>query len=228
MNPGLIFRDLRFKLFNWLVNDVITRRARKLKTFGDICPWTIQADTLDAKSVVLSAGAGNDISFERDLIEQYQLNIVLMDPSPTGKICVEKTVLSPDRLKFLPLALTAKDGVIHMRAPQDPVEGSYVATGDNGVGDTFESESIVQIMRKNNWKQIDLLKMDIEGSEYEVLDQILISHLNIRQICVELHYGTGFQESRSTILKTILRMVCGGYDLVHRVGMDFTFVRRAQ
>lgn len=36
-------------------------------------------------------------------------------------------------------------------------------------------------------QQIDLLKLDIEGSEYRVLDEILESQIPIHQIVVEFH-----------------------------------------
>lgn len=34
---------------------------------------------------------------------------------------------------------------------------------------------------------IDILKMDIEGSEFDVMEQILTSGADIRQICLETH-----------------------------------------
>ena len=43
------------------------------------------------------------------------------------------------------------------------------------------------ITRELNHTHIDVLKMDIEGSEYDVIDTILASPVTIDQILVEFH-----------------------------------------
>ena len=42
-------------------------------------------------------------------------------------------------------------------------------------------------MKSNNHNYLDLLKMDIEGSEYEVIENILNNSIKINQIVVEFH-----------------------------------------
>ena len=48
-------------------------------------------------------------------------------------------------------------------------------------------QTIDSLMKKNKHQKIDILKMDIEGSEYEVLEDILSKKIPIKQILVEFH-----------------------------------------
>ena len=60
--------------------------------------------------------------------------------------------------------------------------------------DNLKTESInVQmhkfstIVNQYGHDHIDILKLDIEGSEYEVMPEILESDVKIQQICLEVH-----------------------------------------
>jgi hypothetical protein len=49
---------------------------------------------------------------------------------------------------------------------------------------------------------IDVLKMDIEGSEYDVIASILNSNIKVGQLLVEFHhrfFNDGFQRNKSAI-----------------------------
>ncbi len=57
-------------------------------------------------------------------------------------------------------------------------------------------------MRELNHTKIDILKMDIEGSEYDVLNDILNANVEIKQILVEFHHRfekIGLQKTRDAI-----------------------------
>ena len=79
-------------------------------------------------------------------------------------------------------------------------------------------------MKKNGHKHIDFLKLDIEGMEYEVLEDILTRRLSIQQICVEFHHGILPGISRSQSIRYILRLIARGYKLLKQVGANHTFL----
>lgn len=47
--------------------------------------------------------------------------------------------------------------------------------------------SIPELIKKFEWKEIDLLKMDIEGSEIEVLNESIDQINSVKMIIMELH-----------------------------------------
>ena len=53
-------------------------------------------------------------------------------------------------------------------------------------------------------KHIDVLKMDIEGSEYDVIENILNTNISINQILIEFHgrfYDNGILKTKECISK---------------------------
>jgi hypothetical protein len=57
-------------------------------------------------------------------------------------------------------------------------------------------------MKKLSHSRIDVLKMDIEGAEYEVLTDFLASRVPVQQLLVEFHHrwrDVGLDRTRSAI-----------------------------
>ena len=220
--PGWL-KDLRFRIFYFLV----TKTRGGLNTLGEACPWTVDATNLGANSHVLSAGAGNDISFEKALITLYDCKIVLVDPSPTGRAAVQKENLSPESLRFLPIGLAGLDGLVDFEQPRDPNEGSFVGGGNSNFSShQFRCQTPSTLMSELGWSHIDLLKIDIEGLEYDVIQHILKNKVKVRQICVEFHHGGIFRHKRKDTIGAVLALRRAGYDLIHRNSWDHTFIRR--
>lgn len=76
-------------------------------------------------------------------------------------------------------------------------------------------------MAAHGHRAIDLLKMDIEGFEYGVVEQILAERIAVRQLCVEFH---SWLRPRQT-WKTTWRLRRSGYRLIFKHRGDHTFVK---
>jgi FkbM family methyltransferase len=220
---NLVHRLKNFRF--WLFYRLFTKTGVPLVILGDVCKWTFCDTGLNAASAVLCAGAGNDISFEKCLVERYRCKVVLLDPSPTGVATVQREKLAAGQLQFIPKGLAGRDGKLSFQNPADPAEGSFQRS-DSAANWQFDCKSLATLMAELNWTRIELLKMDIEGSEYEVIHEMLVKRLDVRQLCVEFHYGPEFQHSRSEMIQTIFTLKKAGYDLVHHTCRDHTFLRR--
>ncbi len=65
-------------------------------------------------------------------------------------------------------------------------------------------KSIKDIVYELGHKQIDVLKMDIEGSEYNVIDSIVNSEIPVNQILIEFHdrfFENGIEKTRQAIIQ---------------------------
>jgi FkbM family methyltransferase len=216
-------KDFRFRVFYYLV----TKERAGLVTMGGACPWTICTNGLESKSHVLSAGAGNDISFEKALIASYGCHVVLLDPSPTGVATVTKENLPPQNLTFLAVGLAGIDGLVSFQEPHDPAEGSFVRREKpDSVAHKFPCKTLSSLITELAWTHIDLLKIDIEGSEYDVIQDIVENGLKVKQICIEFHHGVTFDHKRRDTVLAILALRKAGYDLIHHTSWDHTFVQR--
>jgi hypothetical protein len=80
-------------------------------------------------------------------------------------------------------------------------------------------------MKRNGHNHIDLLKIDIEGSEYEVLEDLLRRRLPVNQVLVEFHHDILPDIKRRETVRAILKMVAAGYKLLDQCGSNHTFLR---
>jgi FkbM family methyltransferase len=219
------FRDFRHALFYALV----LQRNEKTVTLGGACQWTIQAGSISENSVVYSAGAGGDISFEKELIGQFGCDVILLDPSPTGVATMEQPHNRIEKLHFEPVGLAEADGMFSFAPPDGATDGSYRIQVSPGAGQhSFRCSSLPTLMQNHGHDHIDLLKIDIEGFEYGVLNQICARKLPVRQICVEFHHSIVPGIRRKQTIGVIIKLLFSGYRLIHRKDWDHTFVRRAR
>ena len=120
------------------------------------------------------------------------------------------------------MGLSGKHGNNLFSKPSDLKEGSY-----NGVGGNIEfpCTSVSEFMKKESHKKIDLLKIDIEGFEYGVIDDIFRNKIDISQIVLEFHgWMKGIPKAFDKIAKKKLKRL--GYVVVFKSNNDYTFVKK--
>ena len=125
-------------------------------------------------------------------------------------------------LRFFPIGLAAEPGMVEFSPPTDPVEGSYSIAQDGIEKVSFECWDLPTIMSENGDSSIDLLKMDIEGFEYDIVDRFLAQRIPIRQLCIEFH---PWLKPRRTF-KTIAKLHKAGYRIIHKHRGDHTFLMK--
>lgn len=224
---GLI-AGLRHDLFYTLLH----RSTSDLADLGDSrqsCNWTIRTSRLNSESVVYSAGVGRDISFEHELANRFGMKIILLDPSPTGLDTMKMPEHQRKEFEFLPVALAGHEGELILSPPGNPEEGSWVSetSQTGGVSTspdmvTVKCETVLSLMKKLGHAHVDLLKIDIEGAEYGVLEAILASGARIRQIAVEFHNGVLPGIPRNLTIRTLIKLYRHGYRIVHKGGSNHT------
>ncbi len=192
-----------------------------LERFGSESPWVVCTRLLNRDSIVYSAGVGKDISFEKELVKRFGLTIELFDPSPTGVATMERDG-SIDGIRFHALGIAGRSGVRGFRPPVNPAEGSF-SLGTEKSPTKFACTTVRKWMRQCGHERLDLIKMDIEGFEYEVLDDVLSLSPLPQQICVEFHPISRL--GRLQVANAILRVKRIGYRLVNKCRGDCTFVR---
>ncbi len=205
---------------------LLTKKTQ-LKTLGSPCAWDFCPAGLNEQSNIVCAGAGGDISFEVELHRMTGAPVHLLDPSPTGIATFNQT--SPAGVLFHELGLAGQSKKYTFALPRNPEEGSYKDPRYDSEGMqtiTFDCRTIEDFMKQHDMPSLDLLKMDIEGFEYDVLRTILRNRTPIRQICVEFHNLHGRFLSGILRYLWIIRLRLHGYYLISHVGTgDHTFAK---
>lgn len=193
---------------------------------GNGC-WHVAHSSINSTSNVVSVGVGHDISFEIELRERYGCSILILDPTPTGVRTIAQLSPLPEGLKFIKMGLAGRDGDIAFADPSSAEEGSFrrVAGAELHASQLFPCMRLPTLMQSERLKRVDLLKLDIEGFEYEVLRDLCASHCGVSQICVEFHHGLVPGVSRMDTLAAMFRLRRAGYQLIDHDGLNHTFVR---
>jgi FkbM family methyltransferase len=171
----------------WSAPEIEVPNVRLGSIYGG---WTICTGVgLGSESVIYSVGVGEDISFDLSLIKALGCKIFAFDPTPRS-IAWLRTQQLPKEFQFFPWGLGAIDGLVNFIAPEDMGHVSYSSAAVRGDAVQCEVYRLPTIMRKLGHAKIDLLKMDIEGSEYEVINDLLTHNLRPRQLLTEFHHGS--------------------------------------
>ncbi len=218
-------RTWRYRLFYKVLLENRGERLRLGKEAGG-CSWTICPTGLTNESVVYTGGVGNDVSFETELVGRYGCRIVLCDPSPTGARTMALPQNRIPQFTFVQAALANRHGKIQLAAPLNP-EGDWWLTQSPGVPATeFPCIDLRTLMLQNGHDHIDLLKLDIEGSEYAVIDDLLARRLSVTQLCVEFHHGVLPGVRRSQSIRAMFKLLRNGYCLIDQHDSNHTFILR--
>ncbi len=196
------------------------RQSDDKELLGVRCRWTVLTRGLGRNSIVYSGGVGEDVSFETALIDRFGVTIQLFDPAPVARDTL--AALSGRHrasLRFQPLGL----------AGQAEPAGFEKMEGDlghfrKGSGVQWNCTTLKEQLQANGHQGIDLLKIDIEGFEYEVLESCLRDNILPTQICVEFHNFMGVRPWTDTA-SLLWKFRRRGYRIVHKSQYDYTLYR---
>lgn len=170
--------------------------------------WKYIPELLGAKSVVYSLGVGDSLDLDLDLIHHYNLTVHAFDPTPYSEQWVANLEL-PVNLVFHPWAAAGADGSLRLyrRVNKRGRTSKVMWTADSEAADASDfvdapAYTIKTMMEKLGHERIDLLKIDVEGAEYEILDSLgNVANLPT-QLLVEFHHrfpGIGKQRTATSI-----------------------------
>lgn len=172
-----------------------------------------------------SFGIGTDFSFEMELVQKYGMDVYAFDPCP-GVIEEMKRHNLPKKLKYYPWGLSNEDALKTFYCPSDGVNYSeYFAPWTGNDKTQMQVYRLSTLMEKIGHDHIDILKMDIEGSEFFALPDILNMGVVFDQLCMETHARI-FPDSVDKVRSLKRLLNSHGYLMVSYSGEDQTYIRK--
>ncbi len=183
----------------------------KIKEFGSkYGRWAVDTTRLTDQTTLVSFGLGDDVTFEMELIERYGCRVFGFDPTPRSIEYIRKCVTHP-RFVSYPYALADKNGVLEFTLPPacaaDQTSASAVASyAMDSKRIQVPCLTLSTAQDRFGIQQIDILKIDIEGFEYKVIEQLIANDWisQVSQLLVEFHHflpGIRSSHTRSAISK---------------------------
>lgn len=184
--------------------------------------WTVPCGPLSLASTCYCVGVGEDISFDLGLIEHFGCVVHAFDPTPRSATFVKEQLPHEPRFVFHAYGLWSGNTVLKFYAPKNPEHVSHSAVNLQGTETYFEApvKSLRTIMGDLGHTSLDLLKIDIEGAEYEVLEALFESEVRPNILCVEFDQPVPFSKP----VAMVRRLAAAGYEPVNRDGWNVTFV----
>jgi FkbM family methyltransferase len=191
--------------------------------------WSIPVGVLRDDSTVVDVGLGEDISFSESLIARYGCRVHGFDPTPRAIDYLQKR--NPANFHLHTIGVAGSNRTATFFLPNNPSHVSGSITKSDHVGDNrievrlIDLDEVFGIIGKD---RIDLLKIDIEGAEYELLSSASFknSAVKIHVICVEFHHRWNEFGPKAT-LGAVATMRLMGFECVwyaRESNEEFTFI----
>ncbi len=170
--------------------------------------WKYIPGLLGKGSIVYSLGVGDLIDFDLDLINDHGVTVHAFDPTPFAADWIAGQSL-PEEFVFHPWAASGSDGTLRLyrRVNTRGKRSGVMWTADDNAGDATDfidapAYTVPTIMEKLGHARVDLLKMDVEGAEYDILAGLDAAGSLPKQLLVEYHHrfpGIGKQRTADSI-----------------------------
>jgi len=193
--------------------------------------WAVWPDHVRCDSVVYSFGVGDRIGWDLTMIRRFGVTVHAFDPTPASIAWVAGQQL-PSRFVFHDLGISNFDGVLDFYPPRRPGSTHFSQERRGWLFDRRPSvpgrvRRLATIMQELGHDRIDVLKLDVEGAEFEVVPDLIASGVEVDQLLVEIHYQF---PSRSFRMGLDLIRQLKDYGMqcsyVSQRGFEFSFVRR--
>lgn len=187
--------------------------------------WTFPTELLQPSWICYMVGAGGDVAVDVDLIRGYGVTVRSFDPVEAYVTSAREEADGDERFHAYHAGIALQDGPIRMQATHHPGSQSVSAAQLYDTNDFVElpGRSLSSLMAEFGDPQIDLLKVDIEGAEYDVVPHLDLHAMGVKVFSVQVHHNGSVGQAT--------RLIAGvrdqGYDLVAiRPVIKLTFVRR--
>jgi FkbM family methyltransferase len=160
-------------------------------------PNYIYLDRLNSKSLVVDVGCSDDPDFSEFVMNKYKCQAYGVDPTRKHFACLERITNKYNGHNglfiHLPYAVANIKGKITFYESKTNTSGSIELDHANVINDEVVSYDVDAIvisqLKEIVGSKIDFLKLDLEGAEYDLLDNVAVDDFkNIDQVFIEFHH----------------------------------------
>jgi FkbM family methyltransferase len=175
---------------------------------------------LDANSVVFDVG-GHVGNWTSKVLERYGARVHLFEPNPRSLAVLQERFVGDSRVHCHPFGIAGRDQTA--RLTLSDMGSSTHATSPS----CQRAEQSVEISLRDvqhvfaelGVSTVDLIKINIEGGEYELLERMLDTGLHSRCKCIRVQFHEWFENSH-----LLRRRIRRRLSETHTIEWDYPFV----
>jgi FkbM family methyltransferase len=224
LNPQKIIRDFK---------RAINSKKFLRKGFILFEPNYFLAPDFKSTDTAIDVGCGFEVELSCYLIDNFGLKSFCVDPTKKHELKIlEKVAKYEGKLEYFQNALCAENCVIEFNETLDNESGSLLNDHVNIVNDRIKTYNVQGIslgtlIQKTGQNEIALLKIDIEGAEYDLFKNADGNELRkCKQIFIEFHHVSVKRYKRKDTLAIVKSIKNFGFDAHSLDGLNYLFVRK--
>ena len=207
------------------------REARR-KGLVYVEPNFVYRPDLSAASVVIDGGCSYQADFSVYLMRRHGVRAFGVDPTRKhGQALRELETQHPGRFVYVPCAIAAADGDLTFTESQTNESGSLLQDHVNVMQDKTTSYHVKaltlgSLLEHVGVDAVDILKLDLEGAEYELLDGTTAEQLKpFKQVFVEFHHHAVSRFGKADTQRIVRRLSNFGLNAFSLDDHNYLFYR---
>jgi FkbM family methyltransferase len=214
-HPPKLMDALRVRLFRRAFGRLPIESGHEIAYLGtSYGGWAIPDGVIDGGSVAYCVGAGGDISLELELMDRYGCQVVSFDPAQESEVHALAEANGRSNYRFMCVGVTDHDGAMQMWVADDPehmaLSGANLQRTSHAVD--VPVRSLPSVMSELGHERVDLLKLSVEGLEYDLVPKLDLSGMGVKIFALE--FSQLVRPKRAAELVALLRSQ--GYVAVFR------------
>lgn len=203
LRPGKIGSAVRRRWFEWTLQRAPgSGRGEPAEVGSSYGGWMLPRAVIRPGWTCYCVGAGGDISFDLELVETYGATVRCIEPDETYTAeAIAEAADMQDRFQAVRAALAGADAPIRMQRTHHPGSRSLSSARLYDTQEFVEvpGRTLQSLMSEAGDSTVDLLKVDIEGAEYEVIPKLDLRALGVKVLSIQLHHNRGMGAARRLI-----------------------------
>lgn len=189
--------------------------------------WHVCPEAIREGDIVYSVGFGQDLEFERAMAGEYGARVFAFDPSPRSVEWIAEQSL-PQNVRFNAVGVAGFDGTATFWEREEDGASPSILRMERETGEAFGARvlRLPSLMRSAGHRRLDMIKLDVEGAEYDVIRDLLRMELDVRQLLLEFHHrfeGVGIERTQ----EALELLDANGYRIfyISPDGREYSFIR---
>lgn len=169
---------------------------------------------LDEKSIVFDIG-GYMGTWSYNMYEKYTCRIYIFEPIKIFHDIIKQKFIDNSNIKVFNIALGSetKECDLYKNADRTSL---HITTG---IKEIIKMVSFSEFIKNNPVENIDVMKINIEGEEYKLLDNIIDNDLHLKISNIQIQFHNFIHDSVSKRNKILKKL-----EVTHEITFNYDFV----